>query len=392
MFFLVVINQGSETSDQVTTTIQTTSVSDEADDTDDSEEDDGECPEGFVCLGGASVATAPTITVGENQTFTQNGQSQQGDEDDDETTTTSTVADQEEIAEKSPLNVIITNKDYQAWSVAWVTHTAQTGYIVYGTNPESLSRQVTDDRDGGLGNLEERYTHHVTVTNNSSDLEQDDLTLYFKIVSGGTEFLDNGNPYEYTNAPLTASPSTPNSIGITTQDITGIERSDMVAIGRMKDSGGDISEAVSAPFSELGGVELVLGIARSQSLTTYFPYSAENTLELKIFGPDGYTGYVESVRIGSVSDGVLQVTMSETGYSEQGVFFASTGGSYTIGGGGTANGTTIPSTGIEDSIVFKSVWGAVIFMFGLVTMVIFIPWNYKRLWEKRALTEIEQEW
>lgn len=389
LIFLLFSDTGLKEQQGTTTRITTTETTSTGENQDGDPDSTSECPTGYVCLGGVDVASAPTITMGENAVFSQ----ESGDDTDggDTTTATTSISDQG-ITEKTPINVIVTNKDYKIWTVAWVTHTAQTGYIQYGLISDGITRQVADDRDSGISSMQKRFTHHVTITNSDTDLEQSDLTLYFKIMSGAEEFFDNGQPFEYSNAPLTASPSSPNSIAVTSQSISGYDDTDYLVVARMIDSNGVFSSPVSAVFNDLGGVEVPLGIARKSNLSTYFGVSSSNDVEVKLFGPGGYTGYVERVELGSLEGGVLTITTAETGYGDSGVFVASAGSNYTISNGGTDGTSTIPATGIGNAVMFRALWGLIIFLLGITTMLLFVPWNYKRLWEKRALEGLDRDY
>jgi hypothetical protein len=355
---------------------------------------DDECPEGYVCLGGSGIPTLPTITLGSSKLLAQEEAELETEEEEEEEPSESeeTGSTEEEITSNTPQNVLITNKDFRIWSIAWVTQEAQTGYIKYGISSDDLTREVLDDRDLDIGNLQERFTHHVTVTNPESDLSEEDQTYYFEIVSGGEEFDDDGSVYSYKNAPLTSSPSSPTSIGITvSSSVSGYSNDDYIVIARQVDTEGDISTPVSDVFNSTGGVELTIGIARTQSLTTYFPYSSSNTLDVKVYGPDGYTGFAGSVALSSLEEEVLVINTSRSGYSGS-TFSSSYGSSYSIGEGEEEFPTTdLPQTGSEDSWLFYSIWGIVIFLLGICCAIVFIPWNYQRLWERKVVDVVESD-
>lgn len=390
IIFLVLSKSGKQTPSQSSTsTLITTTSVDQSDDEEGSETDSG-CPEGIICLGGDSVASAPTITVGKDADYLQDASDTDPDQNGDQGDNGGDSNNGEiVITPTTPLDVIIANKDYKIWSIVWVTSAAQTGYVKYGTSESDLSRQASDARDASVSAAEQRFTHHVTITNTDSELEQDNLTFYFKIVSGEQEYDNNGSLYQYANAPLTSSPSSPQSIAISTNRLAQFQRDDYVVITRLKNDASS-SSPVSASFTSESGIELVIGISRNESLSSYFPISSSTEVEVRIYGPDGYTGYLSSVTYGALEGEILDISMYETGYTNEGTFSPTYGNSsYTIGAD-TNGGTPVPSTGIENEVLFKAVWGGVIISLGLVTLILFIPWNHKRMWESRMVKEIER--
>lgn len=364
-------------------------------DIEDTDDLDGECPEGVVCFGGSEIPTIPTITLGSSAVYAaelEETEEETGTDEDSEYGTITSIED------NTPQAVLITNKDFRTWSVVWVTDTAETGYLEYGMIASQLAKKAYDDRDSDVSNLDERFTHHVTITNSETDLSQDDLTYYFHIVSGGEEFKDNGSLYEYNNAPLTSSPSTPASVSITSDEISGYSATDYIVAARQKDASEERSTSVSGVYNVSGGIELIIGIAREQSLNSYFPYSTSNNLEVKLYGPDGYTGYVSAVNLGSLDTEILNIQLSKTGYGGS-VFASSAGSNYLLDDEDSSSEVeqdqnqqeSLPQTGIEDSWAFTSIFGLVMFLLGTCCVIVFIPWNYKRLWERKVVSNLDDE-
>jgi hypothetical protein len=375
-------NKGSQSATPTEkNTTQTTTI-------EESGTDSSACPENLICLGSKQIASIPTITLGKNDVYAQEAGTEQNTG-----TQQGALQQQQDIKDNTPQVITITNKDIKIWSLIWVTNSPQKGYVKYGTSKGDLQKKAFDVRDGGESNMTDRYTHHVTITNTEDELAQDNVKFYFKIVSGIEEFGVSGDPYEYSNVTLTASPSTPQSVSITSTKVAGFSVNDFIVIARQIDTSGAKSSSVSGVFTDKGGVDLVIGIARTENLTSYFPYSKTNKLEVKIYGPDGNTGYAQDAPVASFDTQDLTVKMNKTGYTGD-LFASSSGSTFSFNQRATLTTTvatttkksqTMPKTGIEDKGIYTSLFGLVMFMLGLFIVVLYIPWNYKKLWEQRII-------
>jgi len=386
---------------RTTTSIIATNEEDEESDSDGTSDTDA--TDGVVYIGGEDVATLPDVTLGDSEVYKSSDLEDEEDSEESSESSSESIdetadegSDDEDVIdiEKQPLNVTVTNKDYRIWSVFWVTNTAQTGYIEYGTSVGVQDRTAFDDRDTTKADMKERYTHHVSITNSESEITDTDPTYYFYIVSGEDRFYDYTFPYEYENATLTSSPSTPNSISVTADEVSGFDRDDFVVLAKMIDSNDIESTIVSDIFNSSGGVDLSIGIARLQSLASYFPYSTSNDVSVKIYGPNGYTGFAETVTLARLSDEILNIQVTQTGY-EGGIFSTSGSGDYTFSDRYPSADTTsqtdesLPQTGVENEWAFTSVFGFVVFLLGAFCVLLFIPWNYKKLWERKVIDEMD---
>ncbi len=357
------------------------------------------CPTGLVCIGSKYVPTLPTVKLGASEVYAaEKKESDSGILEKQE-------YQESQIGPKTPQNILVTNKDFSIWSVVWVTNEPQTGYIKYGLSKDAINRKAYDDREVSVMNLEKRYTHHVTIENNASDLSEAQTEFYFVIVSGDEEFASGDESYVYKNAPLTSSPSTPTSISVTALPILNDRKDDYIVIARQKSSE-EVSTSVSSAFNLSGGCELNIGISRTQDLASYFTTSSTNAIELKLYGPKGYVGYIDSMILSELEEKVLQVKVSETGY--EGNIYSSSGiGGYDIYGKESTsqlsttstittttstqrdNKETAPRTGLDGLWLFTSIFGLVIFMLGVGFGIIIFPWSYRASWEKKVLREID---
>lgn len=405
VFLLLSPRSSDESGDISIATTTTTTLISSNEEYDEETSEDTEDSDGVVYIGGEDVATVPDVTLGDSEVYTisdsdsedvsdMNTESSNGSEDTNESSNDTDETGNVTDIEKQPLNVTVTNKDYRIWSVFWVTSTAQTGYVNYGTTVNVQDRTAYDDRDTSEADMVEWYTHHVTITNDESEIMNDEPTYYFNIVSGGIEFYDYSFPYEYENVTLTSSPSTPNSISVTVDEVAGFDRNDYVVLAKMIDSNGIESTVVSDVFNSSGGVDLSIGIARMQSLESYFPHTSSNDISVKIYAPNGYTGFAESVSLSELSNEILNVQVTQTGY-EGSIFSTSGSGDYSFSDRYPSADTTgeseesLPQTGVENEWAFTSIFGFVIFLLGTFCVLLFIPWNYKKLWEKKVIGEID---
>lgn len=377
--------EATQEENQVTTT--TTESASNEEETDD-EATDG-CQKGIVCLEAGKVPSLPTITLGKSEVYaakpTEDPEDPEDPEEDPE-------EPQDEVKENTPQNILIANKDFRIWSILWVTEKAQIGYVKYGTVKDDLSKEAFDDREEDVYDPKERFTHHVTLTNTESDLEVENLVLYFIIVSGDEEFGNEEEPYEYENVSLTSSPSTPLSISVAASPLVDEYKEDYIVIARQVDSDKNFSSEVSDVFKETGGSELVIGIARDEAMSSYFSSSSSNEIDVKVYGPDSHTGYAEGITLSTLETEILNVQLSKTGYAGD-IFGSSSGSNYTLDDkfpeADTEGEEDLPQTGIEDSWLFTSSFGLIILLLGLGCAVLFIPWNYKKLWERKVVDDID---
>ena len=375
-----------------------------------SQGEDPNCPEGYVCFGGDGIPTVPTVKLGSNDVYAAEGEAAEEPEVPEPEEEPTPVEQQTAAAGQIPKNVTVTNKDFRLWSVTWVTEEETEGYIKYGIEQNQLSKKGYDDRDSSPSNIVPRYTHHVSIVNTDDELEVSGLTYYFTIVSDGVELKDGEAPHSYQNAPLTSTPSLPRSVTVKSDDISS-NTEDYYVVARLSDSYGDKSTSVSEVVS-LSEVDLVVGTARTEGLSSYFPDSDDNLLEVKIYGPYGYTGYASGVKVGDVGDGKLNVPLTMTGYADSN-FASSAGSSYTIEEPVVAASPTpepepepqetttttttttttsqepeyqapqetpqepLPATGIEDEWALKALYGILLSIIGLLYLMAYIIWRNK---------------
>jgi len=348
----------------------------ENDDTND--QGDPDCPEGIVCLGLDSIASVPTLVMGEDEVYAaelDNNDDNNDIEDDDTDDPEPTI-----IKDNTPIKVTVTNKDFSIWTVTWITKTAQEGYIEYGISTDELSRIAYDDRDIN-DSPEARFTHHVTIENSQDDLTNNNLTFYYQIVSGEEKFNLGGGPYSYQNAPLTSSPSTPYSVSISTSNVGSSD--DYYAVTTVK-LNGNVSQPVSNNFNNLGGTELVIGIARKNDLSSYFPIDTSNgTVDITLYGPNGRMGKVEDVKLKDTENNIIIIPVSISDYTGE----PPVDNDYET----DPKDNNIPKTSLLKDSSFYVIWGSVITVLGFLMYLVYTQENKNILWEKRVIRKIDKE-
>ncbi len=95
----------------------------------------------------------------------------------------------------TPQEVKITNISESGFSVSWTTSGNATGTLNFGEE-SSLGNITIDDRDQVSGKTDQYPTHHVTLRYLKPSTQ-----YYFKIISGGTSFDNNGQNYIVSTAP-----------------------------------------------------------------------------------------------------------------------------------------------------------------------------------------------
>lgn len=102
----------------------------------------------------------------------------------------------------TPKNVKMTNVKDTGFTVSFITDEATTAFIKYGTEPNSLKSQASDDRDQLAGNVSQYTTHYITVR----DL-QPDTTYYYTLGTASTpKFDNNGQPFTLKTAKRSGNP------------------------------------------------------------------------------------------------------------------------------------------------------------------------------------------
>lgn len=162
----------------------------------------------------------------------------------------------------SPKDVRMTNITDSSFTVSWVTDGETEGFIKWGGSISSQKNLAKDEING------ESYTHITTVQGLSPE-----TSYYFVINSNGTDFDNNGLPWEIKTGPILATTSSRNLISGTVLTSTGAPANQALVY---------VSLAGSSPLlvttSQSGGWLISISSARTANLSAFLKIDEQNTL------------------------------------------------------------------------------------------------------------------
>jgi chitodextrinase len=176
-------------------------------------------------------------------------------------------------AENAPKDVRVTNISDNTFTVSWVTDKEVLGFVSWGDNENSLTRTEEDD----VGTVS--VTHTTSI---KGLLPQQ--TYFFKINSGGSEYDNNGLPWQVTTGPSLAETGKSNVISGSVLTSTGSAARD--ALVYITVGGGS---PLSTITSQNGSWVIPLSSARTSNLTSLVTIDEQSTLlEISVnAGADG---------------------------------------------------------------------------------------------------------
>lgn len=162
----------------------------------------------------------------------------------------------------SSKDVRMTNITDSSFTVSWVTDVETESFIKWGESNSSQKNLAKDEING------KSYIHTVTVQGLSPE-----TTYYFVINSNGTDFDNNGLPWEIKIGPVLSITSSRNLISGTILTSTGVPASQVLVY---------VSPAGSSPLSvttsQNGGWLIPISSARTSDLNTFLKIDEQNTL------------------------------------------------------------------------------------------------------------------
>ncbi len=188
-------------------------------------------------------------------------------------------------ADAAPQEVKITNIADSSFSVSFVTSGNVSGTVNFGED-SSLGNITTDDRDQIAGKTDQYKNHHITLR-----YLKPNSRYYFKIISGGSTFDNNGEAYVVTTAPQLA-PSTNQAQPAygTVLKADGTPGSGAIVYLNLANS-----VTLSTLVKSSGNWLITLNNARTADLGGYLNPKGSDRLEIFVQGTEGTSQVVTTV-------------------------------------------------------------------------------------------------
>ena len=169
----------------------------------------------------------------------------------------------------------VSNLRDKGFTVSWLSQDIEPGQVNYGTSPDALTDTAYDDR----GQAIQDYTHHVTIINLTAD-----ATYYYRVVSGGVIYDNNGSPYQVTTGPALDF-LLPNAITGKLYQADGFTAAEGAIIHARIGS----SQVLSALINNLGAWAINIAPLRSADGQSYYEHSDSNDVVLEAWDGTGAT-------------------------------------------------------------------------------------------------------
>jgi len=106
-------------------------------------------------------------------------------------------------AETTPKNIRVSNVTDSSFTVSFLTEGDTVGFVKYGTTPDKLNSQSSDDRDQLTGTVGQYKTHHITIRGITPNTQ-----YYYVLGTGsGATFDNSGTPFSIKTAQRGGAPS-----------------------------------------------------------------------------------------------------------------------------------------------------------------------------------------
>jgi hypothetical protein len=162
----------------------------------------------------------------------------------------------------SPKDIRITNITDVSFTVSWATDKETGGFILWGETENSLTKTELNE----ISEISD--THSATIQGLFSD-----KTYFFKISSDGTNFDNNGIPWQITTGPELLDQTISNSISGTILTATGTPAEKAIVYVILAGA-----SPLSTTTSQNGSWVVPISSARNQNLTSYIEIDETTTL------------------------------------------------------------------------------------------------------------------
>jgi len=181
--------------------------------------------------------------------------------------------------EATPKNVQITNVTDAGFTVTFLTDGSTSGFVKYGTSPNSLNAQTSDDRDQLTGSIGQYQTHHITVRG-----LQPNTTYYYTIGTGGlARFDDDGQAFSIQTGQRNGSPGAAQTIygNVSNGENAALALNDMIMYAEAPDAG-----IMSTLVKNSGSWAIPLSNARAADGSGYATIAATDQVTLSLLLPN----------------------------------------------------------------------------------------------------------
>ena len=188
----------------------------------------------------------------------------------------------------------VTNVRDRAFSVSWITDSAETGYVNYGIFSGNLNITVYDDR--GQPTIDD--THHVTITGLNPG-----TTYYYEIVSGGVICNNNGSPYQMTTGPSLEF-TMPEMISGRVYKANGAEAEGTIIYASI-----GTSQVLSSLVNDQGAWALDIAPIRTADYQAHFAHDNDDSISLDARGGGAGTA-TATITVVVAKSGALEMTLA----------------------------------------------------------------------------------
>jgi len=191
--------------------------------------------------------------------------------------------------ETTPKNITNSNITNKSFTVSFYTDEETIAFIKYGTSPNDIKKQVSDDRDQLSGVIKPYRLHHITV----KGLEPN-TTYYYLLGTGSNTTFDNGgNPFQIKTA------SGPGGVSPNNQTIYGTvsQANGQPGEGAIVFVTVEGASTLSTLVKSSGSWAVSLANAFNLSLNGYPEVNEDSVLSIKVQGiePNSITSRVTNV-------------------------------------------------------------------------------------------------
>lgn len=242
--------------------------------------------------------------------------------------------------ETTPQKVQLTNVTDNSFTVSFFTQEQTAGFVKYGTEPDNLRSQASDDRDQLSGTVGSFTLHHVTVRGLSPN------TTYYYVLGTGTRstFDNNGSPFSVKTAQRGGAPSAAQTAYGNVLDQSGQPAEGAIVYASIAGVG-----PMSSLVKSSGSWAIPLANARTADGSSYATINESDAMSILVQGEQANTTSELAVTVAQ-SQPVENITLGTNGTTAPAVA-DSTRGSSTSGSGSSLTDTITSGSGgsLEDT-------------------------------------------